>query len=148
MIYDLLSNAPLYHGVSPRLKLALEFLQTADFSALPDGHIAIDGDAVFANLSHGTTLPEVQTAEAHDRYLDIQYLIEGHELIGIAPRSTLTEVESHPERDIRFYRGRFDFLPLGDARFIVLWPHDAHAPGKSVPGLPSATRKCVLKVLF
>lgn len=38
------------------------------------------------------------------------------------------------------------YLSLGDNRFIILWPHDAHAPNHAVNGIPAATRKCVIKV--
>ena len=91
-------------------------------------------------------LEPLPNAEAHNTYLDIQYLIEGHELIGVAQRETLTEVEAHPERDIWFYTGKYEYLSLGDNRFIILWPHDAHAPNHAVDGIPVATRKCVVKV--
>ena len=74
------------------------------------------------------------------------FLIEGRELIGVAQRETLTEVEAHPERDIWFYAGKYEYLSLGDNRFMILWPHDAHAPNHAVDGIPIATRKCVVKV--
>ena len=113
---------------------------------MPDGRYEIDGDDVFANIAHGRTAQNTPNAEAHDVYIDIQFLIEGHELIGVAQRETLTEVEAHPERDIWFYTGKYEYLSLGDNRFMILWPHDAHAPNHAVDGIPIATRKCVVKV--
>ena len=100
MIYDTLTNSHLYYGISARLQKALDFLVNSDFSTIPDGRYEIDGNDVFANISHGMTVQNTPNAEAHNTYLDIQYLIEGHELIGVAQRETLTEVEAHPERDI------------------------------------------------
>ena len=146
MIYDTLTNSHLYYGISARLQKALDFLVNSDFSTIPDGRYEIDGNDVFANISHGMTVQNTPNAEAHNTYLDIQYLIEGHELIGVAQRETLTEVEAHPERDIWFYTGKYEYLSLGDNRFIILWPHDAHAPNHAVDGIPVATRKCVVKV--
>ena len=105
MIYDTLTNSHLYYGISARLQKALDFLVNSDFSTIPDGRYEIDGNDVFANISHGMTVQNTPNAEAHNTYLDIQYLIEGHELIGVAQRETLTEVEAHPERDIWFYAG-------------------------------------------
>lgn len=146
MIYDTLTNSHLYYGISARLQKTLDFLVNSDFSTIPDGRYEIDGNDVFANISHGMTVQNTPNAEAHNTYLDIQYLIEGHELIGVAQRETLTEVEAHPERDIWFYTGKYEYLSLGDNRFIILWPHDAHAPNHAVDGIPVATRKCVVKV--
>ena len=110
MIYDTLTNSHLYYGISARLQKALDFLVNSDFSTIPD---------VFANISHGMTVQNTPNAEAHNTYLDIQYLIEGHELIGVAQRETLTEVEAHPERDIWFYTGKYEYLSLGDNRFMA-----------------------------
>lgn len=146
MIYDSRTNIRQYYGINCRLQKALDFLESSNFTIMPDGHYDIMGDDVFANIAHGMTAIDTPTAEAHNLYLDIQYLIEGHELIGIAQRETLMEVEAHPERDIWFYTGAYEYLSLGDNRFIILWPHDAHAPNHAVNGIPAATRKCVIKV--
>ena len=108
MIYDTLANAHLYQGISDRLQKGLDFLIHSSFASLPDGRYEIDGDDVFANIAHGRTAQNTPNAEAHDVYIDIQFLIEGHELIGVAQRETLTEVEAHPERDIWFYTGKYE----------------------------------------
>ena len=133
MIYDTLAHAHLYQGISDRLQKGLDFLIHSNFASLPDGR-------------YGKTAQNTPNAEAHDVYIDIQFLIEGRELIGVAQRETLTEVEAHPERDIWFYAGKYEYLSLGDNRFMILWPHDAHAPNHAVDGIPIATRKCVVKV--
>ena len=146
MIYDTLANSYLYYGISARLQKALDFLVNSNFADMQDGRYEIDGDDIFANIAHGMTAHDTPNAEAHNAYIDIQYLIEGFELIGVAQRETLTEVEAHPERDIWFYTGKYEYLSLGDNRFMILWPHDAHAPNHAVDGIPIATRKCVVKV--
>ena len=55
MIYDTLTNSHLYYGISARLQKALDFLVNSDFSTIPDGRYEIDGNDVFANISHGMT---------------------------------------------------------------------------------------------
>ncbi len=60
--------------------------------------------------------------EAHRKYIDIQYLIEGEELIGVAPLDSMERVaEAAPERDIWFYEGETAKLPLGGGRFAILF---------------------------
>ena len=64
MIYDTLTNSHLYYGISARLQKALDFLVNSDFSTIPDGRYEIDGNDVFANISHGMT---VQNTDVYKR---------------------------------------------------------------------------------
>ena len=81
--------------------------------------------------------------------MDIQYVFEGRELIGVGPLEEMGDVaEARPEGDIWLHRaGRLDYLTLEKGRFIALWPCDAHAPGIAA-GEPAPARKCVVKVLL
>ncbi|MEG2138914.1 MAG: YhcH/YjgK/YiaL family protein, partial [Oscillospiraceae bacterium] len=129
MIYDTLIARNQYQGFLPGLDEALRYLAETDFSTLPDGKITLDGQHLFALLQSYTTTEDNSTPEAHEAYIDVQYLISGEELVGVAPLSAMTEVtECHPDRDISFYHGPTDRLPIGNGRFLVLFPGDAHAP--------------------
>lgn len=147
MIYDILENRALYDTVHPGVARGLRYLAETDFSKLPDGRQEIDGDRVFANLQSYETKPVNETPEGHKEYIDIQYLISGVELVGVAPLNTMTDVaEAHPERDLWLYHGSSEPLTIGNGRFLALWPGDAHAPCIAVDGIPAAARKCVVKV--
>ena len=68
--------------VSEELATALQYIAETDFSNLADGEYPIDGDKVFARLSHYTTEPkEAKKPESHNQYIDVQYLAEGTEKI-------------------------------------------------------------------
>ena len=145
MIYDTLDHAARYRGLSPFLDRALEFLAGADFSALEDGKIVLDGDNVFAFLSTYVPSAAGDTPEAHRRYIDVQYLVSGKEQVGVCPLRDVTELtEEHPDRDLWLYRASCERLAIGGGRFLVLWPEDAHAPG--IPLADGQVRKCVVKV--
>lgn len=147
MIYDTLENIHLYDGIQPGVVRGLRFLAETDFSKLADGRHEIDGDDVFANLMSYESRAVNDTPEAHRAYIDIQYLISGVELVGVAPLSAMTGVaEAHPERDLWLYHGPAENVTIGKGRFLVLWPNDAHAPCIAVDGKPEAIRKCVVKV--
>ena len=106
----------------------------------------IDGERVFALFQSYETKPENDRPEAHRKYIDIQYLIEGEELIGVAPLTSMERVaEAAPERDIWFYEGETAKLPLGGGRFAILFPQDAHAPCIAA-GECRPVRKVVVKV--
>ena len=146
MIYDTLAHIDRYEGMHPGVMQGLHFLADTDFSKLPDGRVEIDGDNVFANLMTVETKPANDTPEAHRKYIDIQYLISGHEVIAVAPLEEMTQVESRPQNDIWFYRGNTVRVVIGNGRFTVHFPGDAHAPGIALEK-PQTVRKCVVKVL-
>jgi len=74
-------------------------------------------------------------------------LVGGYDMTAVDDfLETMTEeVEAHPERDIWLYHGPTDRVRIGNGRFAVLFPEDAHAPGIAVDQ-PAPARKCVVKV--
>ncbi len=147
MIHDTLDHLFRYEGMHPGVLRGLKFLAETDFSALPDGRAEIDGNNVFANVMTVDTKPMNDTPEAHRKYIDIQYLISGREHIDVGPLEAMTEeVKANPQGDIWFYHGPMDRVTIGDGRFAVLFPGDAHAPGIAAEK-PETVRKVVVKVL-
>ena len=147
MIYDTLKHRDRYAALSPALARGLKFLAETDFTGMAPGRVEIDGETVYALIQEYGTKPVNDTPEAHRKYADVQYLIEGEELIGVAPLEDMTEeVEAHPERDIWFYRGPTDQIRIGNGRFAVFFPEDAHAPCIAADQAPRPCRKCVVKV--
>ncbi len=147
MIYGTLEHLERYAQLDPNLIKGLRFLRDTDFTNIGAGDLEIDGKTVYAFVQEYDTKETNDRPEAHRRYADIQYLIEGEEYIGVAPLETMDEeVEAHPERDIWFYHGATEPVRIGKGRFLVLFPEDAHAPCIAVNG-PAPVRKCVVKVL-
>lgn len=147
MIHDTLDHLSRYEGMHPGVLRGLQYLAQTDFAKLPDGPQEIDGKNVFANIMTVETKPRNDTPEAHRRYIDIQYLISGTERIGVGPLESMREeVEARPEGDIWFYHGDLDLVTIGNGRFAVLFPGDAHAPCIAA-GQPETVRKVVVKVL-
>ena len=147
MIYDTLSHIFRYDGMHEGVRMGLNYLRDTDFSRLPDGPQEIDGKNVFANIMTVETKPGNDTPEAHRTYIDIQYLISGREHIDVGPLEAMVEeVSGKPEIVIWFYHGPLDRITIGDGRYAVLFPGDAHAPGIQVDG-PETVRKVVVKVL-
>ncbi len=147
MIYDTLQHLETYKGIHPGVMRGLELLRDTDLSGMEDGRHEVDGDDLFFLLQSYDSKEVNDTPEAHRTYIDIQCLLSGEELVGVAPVEEMTEeVEARPEGDIWFYHGPVSPLPLSGSRFIALWPGDAHAPCIAVDGKPAPCRKCVVKV--
>ena len=148
MILDILENRSRYTGVSPEIERALEYLASTDFSALEDGKHPIEGDELFALVSTYETEPEsVRSFEAHRRYIDIQYILSGREIIYWAVLQELAPKDEYSvEKDIVFLSGTERArLQLSPGSFAVFYPQDAHKPNCTWEN-PQQVRKVVVKV--
>ena len=146
MITDQLANGLCYAAIDPRLARAIEFLQRADLAALPDGRHDIDGDAIYALVQQYTSkLPDQGRWEAHQRYADLQIVVQGEERMGYGQISRFARGTYDPAKDVEFLTGEGDFVHLGAGDFIVLWPDEVHMPGMAV-GAPAAVTKIVVKI--
>ncbi len=128
---------------------AFAFLKNSDLSTLELKRYDIDDDNVYAPVSEYITKNEADARyEAHQKYIDIQYVVSGKELIGIAPMSSKTEVLEPYDaaKDIEFLNvsGGENLNAMPD-RFFIFFPEDAHRPGLK-DGENSPVRKVVVKV--
>jgi len=148
MILDILENRSRYTGVSPEIERALEYLASTDFSALENGKHPIEGDELFALVLTYETEPEsVRSFEAHRRYIDIQYILSGREIIYWAALQELAPKDEYSvEKDILFLSGTERArLQLSPGSFAVFYPQDAHKPNCTWEK-PQQVRKVVVKV--
>ena len=147
MIIASMQDSVLYEGMGARLAAGLAYLRNRRFAGLPNGKHEIEGIDLYAVISEYNTKPQADGIwEAHRRYVDIQYLVSGEELVGYAPLDRLTVSKPYdPIGDCVFFKGAGDFLSLRVGFFAVLWPQDAHMPGITV-SQPAAVKKVVMKV--
>lgn len=148
MIADNVKNAGLYEGLSANLRKAFEYMRSHDLKRLPDGKHEIDGDRVFVLMQSYTTKPDIEARlEAHRKYLDIQLVLEGREVIYWAPIDALEADGGYSEeRDLIYFKGSVPgAVPLTAGCFAILHPQDAHKPCCHW-GAPAPVRKAVFKV--
>lgn len=146
MILDLLTNYPLYRGLSDRIDRAFAYLHQTDLRALEPGDYEIDGRNIFAKVQTYTTRPPEQGRwEAHRRYIDLQVMIEGEEYMGYAPLNLLTPAAYDEARDFLLLSGHGDRVTLRSGGFMLLWPGDGHMPCLAVCE-PRPVKKVVVKI--
>ena len=116
-----------YEAVIPGLAEAMEFIGGLK-SFEPATYPLSDGNRIL--VQQGTTKPvENALAEAHRKYLDIQYIVEGSEAVGWAPLETMTPAgEFNEEKDVGKYTGSFEFLNIPAGYCYVVYPEDGHMP--------------------
>jgi YhcH/YjgK/YiaL family protein len=146
MVYDKIENAGYYYGISPRVEKALRFLRENDLASLKEGKTPIDGDDVVVNVWMNTTKPySTAKLETHQEFLDLHYLVDGKEDIFCGfVQDAGKVIEEKPELDCRFYEGFSRPLPIGNRRFLLLFPTDTHAPGLNHQDKESQTNKKIL----
>jgi len=132
MILATIAQAYRYANCHKGLSRGFEFLQTTKLDELPDGKLEIDGGRLFAIVAHDQGRGrDGAVLEAHRKYIDIQYVISGNELIGWQPLTSCGAVkQAHDsETDLAFFLDRSStWFELAPRSFAVFFPEDAHAP--------------------
>ncbi len=143
MIYDNLKHIENYKGLG-EIYTALKFLAQTDFSSYALGKHVLNDNIYFMVQEYQTSKKTV--SEAHEQYIDIQLLISGEEIIGVAPIECQKElVEAKPEKDCWKYACETQPIKLTAGEFMILYPNDIHLPGSTL-GESVNCRKIVVKV--
>lgn len=147
MITGNIKDAERYYSVNENFKAAFEFLKTLDKNS--SGGYEFDGFR--GGISELETSDfdkegkEKTILEAHKKYLDIHYVIDGSEGVGYAHIDTLTPTtEYNEEEDYILLTGRKDKVILSPGEFCIVFPEDAHAPG--MEGVGTYLKKTVVKI--
>ena len=145
MIVDELKNAHQYRGLSARIARGIDYLCNADLAALAPGTYEIDETMQARVLEYPSRTPEKGVWEAHRKFLDLQYIVEGAERIRWAPTSLLTPGEYDEAKDFWRFEGEGDAVTVPAGSFMLLWPADGHMPCLAVDQ-PAPVKKVVVKI--
>jgi len=149
MILDKIENTKLYFGISDRIKIALQYISKTNFSELENGvHSIIEGE-IFAIVNrYGTIDAKLEKPEVHRKYIDVQYVYEGNELIGYATKKDQPIFKKYnTNEDFELLDAEIDLIKFNKGMFAILFPDDLHAPGIHVYK-PENITKIVVKVLI
>jgi len=148
MIADKLKNSYLYKNVHPGFEKAFEFLEKAQIEFPEFGKYEIDGDKIFAVVQQYETIPaELTNWEAHKKYIDIQYIHSGCEVIHWDTIENLPEgTPFDNDKDRYLYPGpSASRMEIHAGRFAIYFPEDLHRPMEQNKESESIT-KIVVKV--
>jgi biofilm protein TabA len=132
------------------IEQALRYLRDTDFTQLAPGRHPIVGDQMIAIVQTPQTQPwETGMPEFHQRYIDIQYLLEGEEVIGfsIARPELPLATDQLVERDIAFVHPieHESKLVLTPGMFAIFFPGELHKPCRSLEH-SQQIKKIVIKI--
>lgn len=94
MIYDHLLNLTHYKDINPNLDLAIDYLLSHDLRNLDIGTYHISPEVILMVQSNQLSESFDHIFEYHKKYLDIHYVIEGHEVIKLG-KGDKVEVEEY-----------------------------------------------------
>lgn len=149
MIIDTIENMYIYKKDDAWLK-AVNFLKNTN-NSINDGEYEIDGSDIFARvMTYDTKNIEDAYPEAHKKYIDIQIVLSGKEMVvwypleGLQIRTTYDK-----EQDVAFYEQKSNESStsiLTPGHFMVFFPDDGHMPSISADKLPCQVKKVVIKI--
>lgn len=147
MIFDAIRNKENYKQET-EIYQALCFLEKIDKweEILPN--TVIQEDYIFANPVSFISKEEKECVyEAHKKYIDIHYIIEGTERIATADVCGLqVKTPFCGEKDIGFYTGtESGSYLLRPGEFMVCFPSDAHKVAM-MDKTPETVKKVVVKI--
>ena len=133
-----------------RWNSAFAFLKNTDLSKLDLKRQDIDGNNLYVSVTEYNTKDEKETRfEAHRKYIDIQYVVSGKEMIGVAPLASKDTVlqEYDAAKDIEYMKVKEKKLLLATPEnFFIFFPENAHMPSVKADSV-TPVRKVVIKVL-
>jgi YhcH/YjgK/YiaL family protein len=148
MVLDSLTNSSHYSDINPNFEKAFQFLKTADFSKLEMGKHVIDGDDLFViYMEYESKDPSECKMEKHIKHIDIQYMVEGEEVIGVDVFTSQPPIIPYDdEKDVAFYDNNFaSSLKIKKGQFAIFFPHDLHRPCM-ITNRPVQVKKAVVKI--
>lgn len=149
MIVDRIENAGLYKNISPELAKAFELLKNPAVLKKEVGKYEVEGDKLYYSVLKYSTKPLAEGKfEVHRKYIDVQYIIKGTELIACTDVARLKTAKPYDEAsDVAFYdvTGEFNSVSMSAGWFCVFWPNDAHLPCRTLE-TESDVHKIVVKI--
>lgn len=155
MIYDKIKNIELYKGLSDDIYAGLKYLKEMSPDIAP-GTYEINPRVKAIVSEYTTKLENEKGYEAHQKNIDVQYLLKGTEKIACLPVDELQETQPYnPDTDAAFYESNlrpltsdlrpltFDLRPL--TSFALFFPQDAHMPQLCID-TPEEVKKVIIKV--
>lgn len=150
MIYGHIDDTDAYQHLlkHPIWSAAFDWIKKMPADQKP-GIVQLNGDDLFVNVHGYDTLePEACRFESHKDYVDLQYCIEGGEVIDWVRQSLLEPDGAYDApKDLQFYK------PNGDSTRVLMlpgcygifFPSDAHRP-KVRDSVHPSVKKLVVKI--
>ncbi|WP_201979634.1 YhcH/YjgK/YiaL family protein [Hymenobacter rubidus] len=126
---------------------AFAYFRDTNLDQLAPGKYPVDGDVVFASVTENPTKDFANTNwESHRKYIDLQYVVQGAEKIGVVPMAKATVTKPYEEaRDAANYSAEGKLYEAKPGTIYIFFPQDVHRPNIKADGFDK-DKKLVIKV--
>lgn len=148
MVHDLLINQNNYEHLGSRFCQAFAFVSDIASNGGEDGSYIVADGVTAVVKTYMTQLPIELKLENHEKFIDLQYMLSGNEMMEWIPQLPETIREQYnPDTDVTFYADDDRARPVAvrEGEFVLFWPQDVHKPS-CVIGRPELVRKIVVKI--
>ena len=157
MIYDKIDNLEMYANLHPRFTKAFAYLKQLIAENADSGRHDMPNcdvpNAVFANVNSYTTrmLTDTDQMEIHRKYIDIQIILDGQEIIYLPTTDELISTKAYDDAgDYELVKSPANMenvrLVMRPNTFAIFFTNEPHLPGIA-HGKPSSVHKIIGKVL-
>ena len=134
-----------YHTNKKLWDAAFSFLKNQNLDTIKPGKYPILGEQVFASITEAASKNKEDVKwESHKKYIDLQYIIKGKEIIGVADVSKATVTKPY-EVDAMNYTADGTYYTTDAGTFFLFFPNDAHRPTIKAEGY-DIVKKIVIKI--
>lgn len=144
------NSGPDQAAIEKRVNYAVNYLKNITVSAMDIGKKVIVNEEFFYMVQSYQTKEEAETKlESHRKYVDIQIMVKGEEIMDLIDISRLTIKENYNSaKDVMFWNtpGRMARVTLKTGDCIVLYPENAHRGAVACGGESQKVLKIVGKV--
>jgi biofilm protein TabA len=147
MVIDNLKNCEMYYSLNKNFEKSFAFIKEYLKAPKENGTYEIDGQSVYA-LVMDVQLKDMGRMETHKKYIDIQYIVKGSEIVRLINKQYLeVEEDCTPKRDVIFYKPNkgSSEVKFFENNFMIFFPEDGHEPGILLEESTN-TKKIVVKV--
>lgn len=146
MIIDRIENAAEYFHIAGFQKGLEELKKLGENPELK----RYDFEGGYFFIATGNTMQKDEGKyEAHKKYIDVQYILEGCEEVVWANINELEIADAYEkEKDIAMYKGKaVQINTINEGMFWIAFPQDAHKPAKHSK-IPHRFKKVVFKLPY
>ena len=134
-----------YHRNPNAWDAAFAFLKNVNLEELRPGKYPIIGEQVFASVTEAPSHNKEDVKwESHKNYVDLQFIIRGKEMIGIADTSKATITKPYSPDAIN-YTADGKYYTTEPDKFFLFFPNDAHRPTIKADGY-DVVKRIVIKI--
>ena len=147
MIYDSLGNFSEYSCLHKNFKNVREFIRDNSLQDMTAGKHEVNIHGAFLLIEDYQT-KEISEGyiECHRKYIDIQIILEGREIIGACHIEDCKAFPYDPVKDFQKLEGEVSLIKMTPDRFTIFFPRDWHMTRIKYGDIPVRVKKAVFKI--